>query len=279
MHIRECRSERNPWTYFLAPLVLGFVLIGAGASESAAVEVDAGRGEDGSRAEARRSVTVVGVGAIVSSGQYLGEKTRVIPVPVIYARRGRWFFEGIRGGYVLLDGEQHRVSAVLAPRFGPFEAKDDPALSGMRDRRTTLEGGLSARIQPVVDHPLSLRFEALGDLLGEHEGGQLSAAIAWDVDRGWWAVTPKAGVNWYSSSLMQHLAGVDPSEARAGRPAYAPGSEASVELGLQARFPLSRTWGVMAIGSWERFGSRFSASPVVRSASSWTGILGIGRVF
>ncbi len=224
-------------------------------------------------------MTILGVGAVVSSGQYLGENVKIIPVPFIYARRGCWFFEGIRGGYRAIDDDRWRLDAFLAPRFGPFEADDDPALAGMRDRRTTLEGGLDLRCKPLADRPLSLRIEGRHDLLGEHEGGMLGAAVAWEIDRGWWAVTPKVGLNWYSDDLMRHLAGVDASEARAGRPPYAPGDETSYEFGFSARFPLSRTWGLGVIGGWEKFGDRFAASPIVTHSSSWSAIVGLGRVF
>lgn len=231
----------------------------------------------GSGAE-ERSVTVVGVGAVISSGSYLGEHIRVIPVPFVLAQRGRWFFEGVRGGYRLHDGEAVRADILLAPRFGPFDADDDPALAGMVDRRTTLEGGMAVRIRPIEDKPLSFRLEAFHDLLGEHDGTALGATVAWEIDRGWWALTPRAGVTWHDRRLMRHLAGVSAAEARAGRAAYEPGAEESYEVGLSARVPLSRTWGLSVIGGWEHFGDRFSRSPVVERAGSWTAIIGVGRV-
>ena len=226
-----------------------------------------------------RSVTIIGAGAVASSGGYLGEKTNIFPVPMLVLRRGNWFFEGIQGGYRFVETDRVQFDALLAPRFGPFEADDDPGLAGMRDRNTTLEGGARVKLTPIEEIPIGIGLEAGHDLFGEHSGMAAALSLSYAIDRGWWAVTPRVGINWYDDDLMMHLAGVHSSEVRPGRNAYIPGAETSFEAGVNARFPISRKWSFFGIASWEEFGDRYTRSPIVTSNSGWTAILGLAHVF
>lgn len=225
------------------------------------------------------SPDVVGLGAYVSSRVYRDEEVSVIPVPVVVARRGRWFLEGIRGGYVLTEADVWRADAILAPHLGGVDPGDGPALAGMKEDDPTLEGGLRVRLSPWRDVPLAVSGEVLHDLLGEHGGALADLSLTYTHDRHWWSLAPSVSLRWRSARLADHLYGVDEGEIRAGRPAYAPGAETGYGAGLRGHLALSPEWLIFGLASYEHLGGDVGRSPIVANDDSLTGILGLGRIF
>jgi outer membrane protein len=186
----------------------------------------------------------IGALGIVSTNPYEGADVSTAAVPLLAWKQGNLSIstgEGLR--LKLLDSSTLSFSAVVSPRFPPFDDKESSLLSGM-DRGFTADMGGLVEFAPSDTTRFSLR--AVTELTGEHGGQEVILGAQSRIAIGSFPVLLGGGAKWQSSDLAQYTFGVSPSEATGGRPAYAPGDSVIPFLSLGTIIPLnerSRVFG------------------------------------
>ncbi|MBT0586134.1 MipA/OmpV family protein [Alteromonas oceanisediminis] len=201
--------------------------------------------------------------------------------------RTRFSNFGAEIGYHLYEESNYEISLVhksYATGFDENEiygegAGEDvvPELEGINSRFDTSMQGL--RFLNYTDNRL-FWVDVAGDLIsGEHRGWAVDAFYLltyqlrnWDIDAG-------IGATYFSDKTNTYLYGVSPSESRALRPAYTPGSGHVFSVEVSARYPLSASWVFNTGVSVNQYSSSISDSPLVARDTVTRFKVSVGYVF
>jgi outer membrane protein len=192
-------------------------------------------------------------------------------------RRGGFFVRGISFGYGFGPSERLNFELFLGPNFRGYEAGDSAALEGMADRDPTAELGGRLIWRP---EPLQVSFAATTDVLNVHGGQEVELELSrgFNVAQRLQLVPGVSGI-WQSANYTDYYYGVDPDEARLGRPVYMPGSSVSVRGGVRLFRPLGRRWMLLAWALFEAYGSEITDSPIVEDSTALGGFIGFSYTF
>lgn len=229
----------------------------------------------------------MGAGALVFNDYRGANTTHAYPVPVPYlVYRGKFLesdHNGVRGKLF----HQDRIELTLSVN-ATTPVRNNSARAGMPDLRPTLEIGpsLDAHLWRSADRRLLLdlrlparaafTLEASPRGIGWFYAPHLSLDVAQYAGPHGWKLGLLAGPLYAQRRYNDYFYSVAPQYAVPGRPAYeAPGGYA----GTQALVSLSRRFPSYWVGLYLRHdslaGASFEASPLVKSASYWTGGIGI----
>jgi outer membrane protein len=219
----------------------------------------------------------IGGGLVASPKPYVGAETETFPIPVVRIQYGRWFVQGIRGGYELLSAGGWSASALAQARFQGLSPKDSAFLEGMEARRTSLDGGVEILYR---GRPLGFRAAALTDVLGRSNGQELLAQATTGAPLGKkLLLLVDVGPKWETARRVNYYYGVRPEEATPERPAYRGEGTLSWELSVSAMYRPRYRWSVFA--SWNRtaLGDAIRRSPTVARKSISGFVLFVTRDF
>ena len=210
----------------------------------------------------------IGGGFVASPRPYLGTDPQFFPIPVVNLRYKRWFVQGIRGGFDVLQKGNFTGSLYAQARFRGLEPESSPFLEGMEPRKKSADGGgeLVYRGRPV-----GFRMGFISDLLGRSKGQELSFLAVTGAPLGRVLVLVGAGPRWLSSNRVDYYYGVRENEVREGRPAYQGPSTWNLDINLTVNWRITDRWTLFSLINREGFGSGITNSPLVdRSAAySW----------
>lgn len=233
-------------------------------------------GVESAEVEPERARIYVGGGAVVSSKPYIGVDAKVYPIPVFGYEGDRLYLRGITGGYRLAKSERFSFGPILRPRFEGYEEDDSPALDGMGDRRPTLDAGLEVSYR--ADWGL-LSAAAVTDVLGEYDGQELEFAYTARFEWAGFTFIPSAALRWRSSDLVGYYYGVEPHEARPGRPAYNPNDATNPVIRLAVARELSERWGTLVGVQHEWLDREIRNSPIVDDHASLSLLVSLAYSF
>lgn len=231
---------------------------------------------DSGQLEVEKARIYVGGGAVVSSKPYIGVDSKVYPIPVFGYEGDRLYLRGITGGYRLVKNERFSFGPILRPRFEGYEESDSPALAGMGNRRPTLDAGLEVSYR--ADWGL-LSLAAVTDVLGEYDGQELEFAYTARFEWAGFTFVPSAALRWRSSDLVGYYYGVEPGEARPGRPAYNPNDALNPAIRLAVTRDLSKRWGTLVGVQYEWLDREIRSSPIVDDHASLSLLLSLAYSF
>jgi outer membrane protein len=219
----------------------------------------------------RKPEIFVGAGAVVSSKPYDGLSYKVYPVPLFGYEGERLYLRGIMGGYRLFKAENWSIGPTVRPRFEGYDAGDSSALSGMKDRNATIDGGIDLA---WTTKRAFVSLVVLTDLLGAHDGHEVEISGAGMFPYGPYQIIPSLGLRWRSNALVRYYYGVKPEEARADRLAYKPDQTLTPVARLAIRRRLSEKWGFLFATQFEWLDDEISDSPIVDDNSTLSIIVG-----
>ncbi|MEL6644200.1 MAG: MipA/OmpV family protein [Pseudomonadota bacterium] len=213
----------------------------------------------------------IGLGAANSSAFYVGEGRTSGIFPFLSYENGPFQigFDGIRYGFDTTDNVT--LSVGLAPRGRP-DFPDTALFRGL-DRDDTAEAlvALEYRLSPGT----GLALSAQTDILGEHDGTEVSAAFVAGHPLGPVMLEMQTGFTWRSAGLNDYLVGVSAAEATAQRAAYAPGATTSPFVSVSATYPMSDTMALIGNLSFAHLGDAYRDSPLVGRRSTTSASFGV----
>ena len=232
-------------------------------------------------------VAGAGVGITTLPYRDIDNGTEVFPIPLISYQSERFEFVGKTLEAELYETSGLAFSAVADWRFQGYDAKDSPYLSGMDDRKGTLEVG-----GRVKTDALGAQFSLTGlvDALSRHGGYEVTAQASYELSS--WrplSLRPVGGVRYQSSSLSDYYFGVDPEEARIvdcvqgpcdpSRPAYETGDAFVPFAGVVARQALSYKIALFAQADYAVLPDSQTNSPIVEDDGRFSLFVGAVYIF
>lgn len=202
---------------------------------------------------------------------------RKLFAPVARGRWGRFFVDALYENEGYVGAELWRKRTVTVNALGRlntqrYEADDSPFLAGMADRDAAFELGAEAAWRP---NDFGVRLQGFADVTGEHEGYELRAEVTWERSfRGWDARYALGGL-YQSDDLVGHYFGVEPGEATAERPAFAPDGEWTGRAAGTLFYNFQRPVTLILHLEYRWFGEEIEWSPIVENDRQWTGTIGL----
>jgi outer membrane protein len=222
----------------------------------------------------------VGGGVIASPRPYEGVDMKIFPVPVVGLRAGAFFFESVRMGVRVANLEHFKADVIAQARLEGYDEDDSDALEGMDDRRMTADAGM--RLTGKWRH-VEAELMALADVLSRHEGQEVGVGVGFPIRTGRgerWTITPGVGARWQSEDLVDYYFGVEPTEAKVGRPAYEAEETVNLRAEVKVRhvFP-GRRWSFLGQVTHEWLGDEIQDSPIVDDETTLGGYIAFVRTF
>lgn len=170
-------------------------------------------------------------------------------------------------------GGSQRADVFITHRFEGFPVdRIPPTLAGMASRQPEADAGLS--YEAHVDGVGHVFGELYQDVSGISQGRELRLGVADLWRRSGLRLAPLLSVSYRDSRLNDYYYGVQPDEATADRPAYAPGSGFNWTAGVNARYDLTERWRLVAGVSVTEWSAGVRHSPIVDNRAQFTGFAG-----
>ena len=203
-------------------------------------------------------------------------ETRVIPLVDLEYRR--FYLRGIEAGVKLVETERFGLDVIGRAQLAGYDAEDSVFLAGMADRRETFELGLAAAWKLGS---FELGATAAFDALGRSDGVQAGLELGWSriFDRGRAGLFPAIGLVWQNADFVDYYAGVEPSEARPGRPAFEGRAAVSLTAGLRGFVRVGEQTQLIGLVQAERLDGEFEESPIIDSRWGYFGLLAVAYRF
>ncbi len=219
-----------------------------------------------------------GLGVISSPRPYVGADNQISVIPLLDLEYKRFYFRGILAGFQLIESERFSLDIIGRGQFAGYEEDDSSFLAGMEERRETIEVGLSAAWEFGA---LELEATVAADALGRSEGAQASLELTWNKEfgRGKGGLFPGVGVIWQDADFIDYYAGVEPEEARPGRPAFESSSALNLGAGLLGFFKVTDRTRFVGLARVERLSSEYEESPIIDSRWGYFGLVALAYEF
>lgn len=218
----------------------------------------------------------IGLLGAVATNPYIGEDTEVLAYPLISYRKGPLSIGTVGIEYdIYQDDDGLSFSAGLLPRFSGLFSTDAPELDGI-DRKVT--GDLALKFGydfGAFDTGLTMRQE----VTGEHNGHELILDIGYGTRVSNVLLDFSAGAALQSKDLSAYIWGVSQAEARAGRPAYAPGQVITPFASVRAVMPINQRWVLIGSLRADFLPSEISNSPIIDQDDIFGATLGFSYSF
>lgn len=148
---------------------------------------------------------VIGAGALAYRSPFEGEGVSVFPIPIIVARRGAFYVDGLEAGATWAPapdrGQGFSVDVFLAAR----------ALPGENREQVTADVGVRASLTGAAG---TVSVDYRRDISGEFEGGEAIARYEIAVPVGQVSVIPGLQVAWQDRATANHMYGVSADQRR-----------------------------------------------------------------
>jgi outer membrane protein len=191
----------------------------------------------------------LGLGVAARSTLYAGETKRVQPFPYIRYQGERFFVEGPKVGYKIVDDDTFTLSGFVAVRGDGVDVEDMGANALARngidrnlleDRKYAADAGLSAsfRTEAVGEFELDVR----GDITSTSDGYQASLDYRHPFQVGPVTLIPGVGATAMSKDLANYYYGTLPKEVARGVVDYKPGQVTVPHFSIFTVVPISSKW-------------------------------------
>lgn len=219
----------------------------------------------------------VGAGAVYSTSPYRDGDNALSPIPFVVYIGDRLVVFGPRARFVAARTELLDVNLTAEYTFGGDVFEESDYLKDMDERENTLLMGAGLSYEAPFNIDLGLDIKT--DVLGRHEGQiasfDLSHSVSWPKLR----ISYGAGITWNSSDYTAYYYGVSTGEARADRPAYAPGDALIPNLSAGLSWAPVENWQVALFGTWEWLPAEITDSPLIEKDTQASLIAGISYLF
>lgn len=218
----------------------------------------------------------LGLVTAIATNPYEGEDIDILPYPAITYRAGPFSIGTLGVEYDIYASDRLTFSAGLVPRFTGLFSTTAPELDGIR-RKVTGDVALAVGYDFGGGFGTELTFRQ--EFTGEHDGQELVLDVGYGTQIGRVGLQLSAGAAWQSKDLSGFIWGVSASEARPGRPAYAPGDVIIPFAAANAFVPLNENWTLIGTIRADILPSEVSDSPIIDQDNILSVILGVTYSF
>jgi len=226
------------------------------------------------QAEDKKQELTIGLGAYMQTQPYKDVATIVVPSPVIFFDNSLFYIRWSRAGLYFLGNKKGNfawgLSLTAQPRPFGYKPSDSPALNGLDEKETTVEGGLalSAKLNDTY-----IELMLLTDLLDRHDSWLFKTEIGDKYSLGELNFYPSIIFSYQSQNFMQYYYGITTKEAT--RTTYSPYRvDAGFQIGAQTyiSYPLTQELSVLLNLRADRLPSSAQKSPIVEQNYIFSGL-------
>lgn len=176
-------------------------------------------------------------GAFVGYTQeiYKGIDSDIMVLPAVGYRGEKLNILGPRISYQLFKINNIEVNTLLQYRFAGYDASDSSFFTGMEDRDSSLDIGVSASYKK---NDWSSSSNVLFDTLGRSNGSELSTRLGKTFYFGPLFIEPHVGLQYWDKQFVDYYYGVTTSEQRTDRSAYNGKHAFNKKVGLSFSTPI-----------------------------------------
>jgi outer membrane protein len=187
---------------------------------------------------------------------------------VLNVRYKRFFFQGIRGGFDVVQKGKFTANVFAQARFRGLEPDDSPFLEGMTERKKSLDGGAEVIYQ---GRPVGFRIGVVSDMLGRSSGQEVSFLAVTGAPLGRLGVVLVGfGPRWLSANRVDYYYGVRDDEARPDRPAYEGEATWNLDLNVTTILNITPRLSLFVLFNREGLGSAIENSPLVDRSAAYS---------
>lgn len=228
----------------------------------------------------------LGLGAVASSGIYVGEKTEIIPIPAISYETDQFFIRGLYAGAAIYKNQFFTVNGIANVNMMNLDVDDLDAKklaerninrSQLEDRDRSIDVGLES----ILRMPYGLvSFQAVNDVGGASEGAELrfNYQYFWRVNPKL-TITPNVGVDWLSNKRSNYYYGILDREVDRGVESYKPNDVFIPHIGLGSSYVLTDKTRVSGIVMHKFLPNKVQDSPLIDQDSSTSAFVAISYKF
>jgi outer membrane protein len=223
----------------------------------------------------------LGAGAYVQSQPYKGASDLVLPSPVIFFDNGIVYARWSRFGLYFL-GEKAQdyawgFSLTVQPRTLGYKASDSSYLSGMDERKSTLEGGVAFSASFQKEKYIEVML--LADMMGTYNSWLARAEIGDKYELGKFTFYPSLILLYEPNKFVNYYYGVKKSEATLSRPYYSPNGGLQYGLQTYIKYPLTQKLSTLINLRYDRIPSSASDSPLTDKSYIYSGLFSLIYTF
>ena len=213
-----------------------------------------------------------------SSSPYIGDDSRILPIPVITYLSEKYYFYGLEGGYALAGDREKGIGfyATLSGRMEYYSEDDSYIFDGMEDTNFSVDGGLKLK---VTKEEYGFETGAKYDILGNSDGyeifGKVSRTFSGVFECKNLDISVSAGLSWRSDKLNDYYYGVEEKYETIIRSAYSADGGLDSNLGLRMTYKIDEKWSVFNTIKAEFLSSEITDSPLVDKDIIYSVMLGV----
>ena len=224
----------------------------------------------------------LGFGAMVADSPYVGEGTRVVPIPLVSFHGEKFSMQGLTAGWKLFGNDSFELSAIAKLRLDAFKVSDlgraELAANGvdyrlLEDRDNGIDLGLGAKWSGAAGE---IEAEILADVVDASGGQEISVKYGYPFEVGKGRLTPGVGVTWLSKDMANYYFGTLDKEIARGVVDYKPGSVTIPQIGVSYFRPVGEKWSVVGFLEYRFLPSGITDSPLLDPAADGMASMFIG---
>lgn len=222
---------------------------------------------------------LLGLGVLAYRSPFDGEGASVFPIPIVSARWGNFYADGLEAGvsYSLTKWDD------FSPSFDLFIAAR--AIAGENREEITVDVGARASLDTPAG-AFSLAYRQ--DVTGDYDGSEVTARYEYDLSVGPFSITPGVQANWLDRETANHLYGITAEQRQDmiddGADVILPVfvvREKSVNIGADVTFvlPITERFVAIAYLSGTYLDSPIRDNPGITEDFEAQAMLGVGYRF
>jgi outer membrane protein len=206
----------------------------------------------------------IGLAALVENEGYKDGGTETEPLPVFFYQGDRLRVLGPQLTYRLFGDRSNNIGLRVDYRFDGYDKDDGAIFAGMAERKSGIAVGFAGQLQAG---PGNIYYSAAKSASAS-KGMYATIQYGIPTTIAGWTVTPRVGVEYFNARYADYYFGVHNDEARAGRPAHAPGSAFNLDAGIDVHRDLGRHHTVFGSVKYRRYDSAIKDSPLMEKSAS-----------
>lgn len=217
-----------------------------------------------------------GIGLVEQTTMFKTAENVSFPIPFISWNTENFYLRGLQFGYFLYQ-KYPQVNFTLQPVMLEIENEEGTYNEALSKRYRTINAGIEATFPTKW---LTLVLHHQHDVLGVYKGWISSLDIRKRFPlTSKLSMTPGLQFQFLNENYVDYYFGVDSNETRSDRPLYSPKGDFTWGPTLLVMQHLDNEWNLLFISRYNRFGTEFSKSPLVKRDDQFSFILSATKNF
>jgi len=232
-------------------------------------------------ADEEKQDLTIGFGPYIQTQPYQDTPDIVIPSPVIFYDNGIVYIRWSRAGIYFLGNKTDEYawgfSITAQPRPNGYKPSDSPALTGLDEKKSSLEAGL-AFSGTIGDAYMETML--LTDVLDRYDSWIAKTEIGYDFELGKFKFYPSLILVYQSSKFINYYYGVSKEESTtSGYPEYSANNGMQVGLQTYIKYPFTKKLAALINIRADRLPSEATNSPIVEDNYVYSGLVSLIYTF